>query len=693
MNIYFVASQDGKVFGWGQTTRSFNERHKDGDWAKFHNYLKARGEELVLLGWWEDVNILDTDIHKFLLTLPHIRKYAEWFSHKTTLDIIKNQVEQKFFSETPEKKDTLKLFKHQQEFVTQAQADYLEFLLFAKCRAGKSVMTLSHIVDKGFKATLVVSRYTSPRQSWGDDSSNFSNFSNIVFIDLNDSDYLKQLTYWYNTDKQIILWACVQSRKTLNLPIDIDLLVYDEAHIGYNSKQWNKLREATNCPVLYVTGTAYKMVWDFDSARRFIYSYFEEQLDKKNGLNDRPSMQVLLAIYESELYQKLFGSDPDAMKNIFRVDDEGNFVEPALVQEFVTNYFGTQRNLRPKDRLLKNSTHMYITLPSVAACYAMAELLKSTRFAPLVATGDANVDADDINKHIAENSNGSCILTRTANVLGVTARDVDTIINCAEGSSIEFWTQFAFRGGSGDHDWQVIDFCPQRCLESLRSAYTSACELSPHIQDYEFTDYVSIIEWNGGFNELSADRVIEILAADVGNAVRLISGVSIDLEKLNELDFGLELQASSSDSKVKEEIVNDNGANGKSNKKLLSQVDKDIEKTCCKNYTTVKEILKRVSIVLYHAIKSGQPMNSIDAVLSSEHYQPVTLDRENILRNALDNKCINQKTLSMCISGAYVDIQHAIKKDERRALHDLAHSAQQYMSIPVDCMDNMFADL
>ena len=154
MNIYLIASEDHKVFGVGQTERTFEERHKDGDWAKFHNYLKARGEKLVLLGWWEGSAYLDTEIHEYLKKLPNIRKYAEWFSHKTTLDIIKNIITEKFFTATPEKKETLRLAKHQKEFVAKAGKDYLEFLLFAKCRAGKSIMTLSHIVDKGFKATL-----------------------------------------------------------------------------------------------------------------------------------------------------------------------------------------------------------------------------------------------------------------------------------------------------------------------------------------------------------------------------------------------------------------------------------------------------------------------------------------------------------------------------------------------------------
>ena len=691
MNIYLVSTLDGKVFGVGQTTRSFAERHKDGDWAKLHNYFKARGEELVLVGWWEDTSVLDTEIHKFLLTLPNIRKYAEWFTHKTTLDIIKNIIEEKFFPTTPEKKDTLRLAKHQKEFVSKAGKDYLEFLLFAKCRAGKSVMTLSHIVDKGHKVTLVVARYTSPMQSWKNDTKDFSNFSNLVFINLKDKDYKKQIEYWYNTDKQLILWSTVQGqRQTLNLPVDVDLLVYDEADHGYNTDQWNKLREATNCPVLYVTGTAYKIVWDFADSQRYIYSYYEEQLDKKRGLNNRPSMEVILAEYESAQYQAIYGDDPDAMKNIFNVDNEGNFVDEALVQEFVTSKFAVQRHLRPGNRLLKDSTHLYITLPSKAACNAFAEYMKGTRFAPLVAHGDAKVNADRINKHIEENPNGSCILTRCANVRGVTAKKVDTIINCAEGSSIEFWTQFAFRGGSGEHDWQVIDFCPERCLESLRQTYVAACDTSPEVAEYDFVDYVAITEWNEQFTTLSAESVNEILAADVGNAIRLVSGLvtTMNFDNLRDLDFNLDIKPIGSNV-AKSIKLNDNNANGKTNKERVNELSKSDKDEIYQKIEVVQAILERVPLVLYHAIHSEQVMNNIDSVISSSHYQPVTMDEENILQMALQHNVINRESLSNRISKAYVDVQHSINQDDMQTLAELSQSTQSQQLIPVELFEQL----
>jgi len=692
MNIYMIATQDHKVFGVGQTKRSFEDRHKDGDWAKFHNYLKARDEELELIGWWEDVDIVDHDIHKFLVNQPHIRKYAEWFKHKSTLDIIKHQVEEEFFTETPEVKGELNLRQHQTEFVNKARTDYEEFLLFAKCRAGKSVMVLSHIVDTNRKVSLVVSRYTSPSQSWRDDSQNFSNFDNLVFIDVNDKDYIEQIDYWYNTDKQIILWACVQSRKILNLPVDVDLLVYDEAHVGYNSTQWNKLREVTDCPVLYVTGTAYKMVWDFSDSDRFIYSYFEEQRDKKLGLNDRPSMNVTLAKYQSSKYQDLFGDDPDAMKNLFGVDDNGDFIEPDLVREFVSNYFTVQRHLRSKDRLLKGSTHLYITLPSVSACYAFAEYLKTTRFTPLVVTGDSKNDSVDINKHIEENENGSAILTRTANVLGVTASKVDTIINCAEGSSIEFWTQFAFRGGSSDNDWRVIDFVPQRCLESLRQTFVASCDTSPEVSEYDLLDYVNVSEWSDGFTTLTQDQVYEILSEDVGNSVRLVSGIvnSLDFGKLRDLDIDLNLDPSG-DSKAKSVVLNDNGGNGRTNVKRVNELTKSEKDDIYQKIDTIQAILERFPLVMFHIVRSGQSINNLNSILDSEHYVPVTFDDDRIIDKALEYGIIDRKSLSYRINQAGVDVQHAVNKDDVNALYELSVSSEPQLKISPELFDDLLS--
>ena len=694
-NLYMLASEDLKVFCFGQTERPLEERHKDGDWAKFHNYLKARGEKLIVIGWWEGVPVLDTWVHDWLKIQPTIRKFAEWFSHKVDLYILANRIEKKFFPETPKTKEDLTLKKHQQQFVDKVLSsweEWKEFLLFAKCRAGKSIMVLSAIARKGVKVSLIVSRYTSPIQSWREDSENFSEYNNLVFIDLSQKDYLEQIEYWYNTDKQLVLWTTVQgNNRWKKIPCDVDLIVYDEAHHGYGSKQFKELRKKFDCKVLFVTGTAFDMIWDFSESNSYTYSYFEEQLDKKQGLNNAPSMRVVLAKYDTDSYQKLYGDDPDAMKNLFSMnEDKTDFLEPSLVQDFYATYFGDQKFLKPKDRLLNGKFHIYMALPSVAACHASAKYLEKTKFSPLVVTGDAKKDPDSIRKHVAENEY-SIILTVSANVLGVTVREIDTVINATEGESLNFWTQFAFRGGSSDRDWDVIDFCPQRSLNSLRETFIAACDNAPQISEFNMLDFVSITEWSDGFESISQDQVASILASDVSNTISMVSGTvrGMDYEKLAHCQFNLNI-FSTEKQKDNKRVVNENGANGKSNLKREGEASekKDNSELLAKK-ETIRSILERVPLTIYHCIKSDSVPNSIADVLNSEHYIHNTLDSEGIIAELVHEGVIDAKCFSYRINQAVVDIQHAMKEDECKTLEKLACTWKDHQSMPVELVDEL----
>lgn len=698
-NLYMLASEDLKVFCFGQTERPLEERHKDGDWAKFHNYLKAREEKLILIGWWEGVPVLDTWVHDWLKIQPTIRKSAEWFSHKVDLYILANRIEKKFFPETPKTKKDLTLKKHQQQFIGKILSsweEWKEFLLFAKCRAGKSIMVLSAIVRKGVKVTLVVSRYTSPSDSFEKDSENFSEYNNLVFIDLSQKDYLEQIDYWYNTDKQLVLWTTVQGSNRWNkIPCDVDLIVYDEAHQGYNSSQFKKLCKKFDCQVLYVTGTAFDMVWDFSESNSFKYSYFEEQLDKKLGLNNAPSMRVILAKYDTDAYKKLYGDDPDAMKNLFCMnEDKSDFMQPSLVQDFYATYFSDQKHLKPNDRLLNGKFHIYMALPSVAACHASVKYLKKTKFAPLVVTGDTKENPDTIRKHVAENEY-SIILTVSANVLGLTVKDIDTVINATEGESINFWTQFAFRGGSSDRDWDVIDFCPQRCLNSLREAFIAACDNNPQISEFNMLDFVSIAEWSNGFETMTQDQVASILASDVTNTISLVSNIvnSMDMGKLANCEFNLSL-LSKEKSKGSKKVVNDNGANGKGNVQRDGEgAEKQDNSIVLTKKETIRAILERVPLTIYHCIKSGIIPNSVHSLINSDHYIYNTLDAEKIIEQLIDEEIIDAKAFSFRINQAVIDIQHSINIDECQTLEKLSCSRQSQQSMPVKLIDDLFDDL
>ena len=647
----------------------------------------------------------DKEFHKHLLKRGYKKTRddadREWFY--ITVEDATYELEQYLGSVSVDKiAETRKLYKHQQEFVSKILSNWeqwKEFLLFAKCRAGKSTMVLTAIVESGVKVTLVVARYKSPEQSWREDTK-LKNFENLVYVDLSKKGYEDEIQKYLNTDKQIILWGCIQGiNKLTNLPCKVDLIVYDEAHQGYSSSQWIKLQNTYDCKVLYVTGTAYKLQFDFDKSNSYTYSYFEEQLDAKNGLSQGrviPKLKLFVAQYLSEEYQKIFGDDPAAMKNIFNTLPDGEFVNPFLVKEFVDMYFSNQRILRPQDRIFKDSTHIYATLPSVAACHAFAKYVTGTRFSPLVVTGETKEDADTINAHIEKNPCGTIILTRSANVLGVTAPKIDTVVNMTEGKALEFYVQFAFRGGSGDKDWSLFDFVPERAIRAFSSIYTEACDANPNLAEYMFGDFIDVFSWSNGFNQLSNDHINDILAINIEDTISLSSNFvdRMDSNILKSIECSTNLQAGEHPHYKADEIeVNFNGTNNKTNKQRIGEKsEREIEINETKEQ--VREYLKRLPLAVFHCVRNGIPTTNINSFLESEHYIHNTQDVDGVL-----NKYFNlthgaeTRRFAYRLNQITTNIKSSIKKNELGTLEKLSHSGQMHQVLDVQFIEDLLLNI
>ena len=705
MNIYFVCSPDRKVFAWGQTTRSYKERHKDTDWNKLRTYLTARGEDLVLIAWYENVDIVDHDIHKFLKKTPGIPfpKRGEWSSYNEkmhSIDSIKGIVEEEFFISEKKERDVFEPYPYQKEFVAKAQGEWLEFLLFAKCRAGKSAMTLNHIVESHRKVSLLVSYRKSPSDSWFEDATRFDVFKNIRVIDMKDSSWKSDLNYYLqNPELQIVLWSTVQGLqrgrlKQLKELTDINLLILDESHIGNSAKQFQNVRnQLITTPCLSISGTAYNQIWQYPEENTFVYSYFEEQLDNKLGVykNLRPKMNVKVVKYQSDMYKTIYGEDPDAMKNIFCIED-GEFINKDLVRDFIQKYFAPQVHIRNrKDRLFGSSQHMLMCLPSVEACHLFSRMIESY-YLPFVVTGETGRRSDDIEKFIRENIEGKTItLTYEANVLGVTQELWDTIVNAKEGKSAEFWTQFAFRGGSGDKDWDVIDFCPQRSLESLIQYYVTSSERNPALLDYNLVDFVPIYEFDNGFRELSQEEISSIVASDANASVRIVSSIlsSLDYNKLKDFEMNIELNSSSKDS-LKSVTVNDNDTNGKSNKVKLSPKNKG-DKELLLKLKTLKSITDSIPLIQFYELKEGKRIQNTTSLLTSDLYAKITQDTDNCLARAFDEGLLNLKSFTHRLIQSSTQVESSMNQDEMMTLFKLSISKGSNRTIPLELLDNMYS--
>lgn len=706
-NIYFIVPNfevPHLVIGCGETKQDLVDgRLAMGDHSKARAMLAAispDGEgDYEVIAFFKNFNGRDHDIHDFLRRLSNAKKHSEVFAfrgnHSFTKEIIVEMCRQEFSLDgnDSKKKSKFNPRPYQAEFIKKASKEYSEFLLWAKCRAGKSVMVLSHILDRKFKCALVVSRFKSPEQSWQNDSKNFIDFDHFRYINLSDKNWKEQLEYWSQVEGvQVLLWSTIQglANKIKDIP-QVDFLCYDECHNGYGAKQWKEIRSALkDVPCMYVSGTAFKQASDFSKDNTFIYSYFDEQLDVQRGVFHRGKMHVIITKYESEEYRKIYGDAADAMKNIFAIQD-GKFIHEGLVIDFVHNYLSTQRHIRnPKDRLLNDTRHAYLLMPSAEACHLIAEYIKD--YSPLVVTGDVNVDADMINKHVAENTK-TMIITRWANVLGVTVKEIDTVINCSEGESTEFWIQGASRGGSGDHDYKVIEFSPQKCLESMRLSYSIACDSNPELVNHTYTEFVSVSEWVQGFTQLTQDQINQITACDIADTRSLIASAvyHIDMEKLNEFDMNLDLKSSTSDI-AKSVEVNDNDSNGKTNLKKECKSPSVQNKELSRKKESIKSILEAIPLTILYELRSGKNANSVENVLKSDYYISSTGDDQNIIERCLEEGLIDYNRLMHRISQASVDISIAMKNSFSDTLDTLSVSSKEQRSIPFDMFSEMIGD-
>lgn len=690
-------------FNLGETHFTWEERHRGRDYGKAKQVVTQLDSGYVRVSWWEGVftrtdkdHHHDSIIHAWLLTLPGIKKIGqetfEFDLKLYTLEIIAQMIYEKFFSGKEEVYEVFDPRPYQNKFLQKIstawkQKQYLEFLLFAKCRAGKSAMVLKHIVDSNYKLSIVCSRQKSPEGSWKNDAKRF--FPTIKYISVKDPSWEVQLAYWMERDVNIVLWGTVQSIiKRLDKISNVDFLAFDEAHIGGTADQFVQVRNTLNTRTCYISGTAHKLCWMFpEEDQKFVYTYFDEQLDVQRGVFKRPKMNIAFAKYQTSAYQELFGNDPDAMKNIFTMKGD-KFLHESLVREFIHNYFGPQREIRIGDRLLKGTYHM-MAMPSVKACHAFQELV-DCYYPALVVTSDTKNDQDDINRFLDEHPK-ALIITQSANVLGVTAKKIDTVINCRGGESIEFWTQFAFRGGSGDHDWWVIDFDAQRCLRAIHTAFQLACDNNPSLSQYSVVDFTNIHEWNDGFQLLSKEMLEDALAADVEGSISTITSIVESLDLSNISDFNLKIKTDLS-TVMKEVQLNDNGANNKSCVERETECAKKSDDLDTLKKQTVKALLESIPLTMFYIIRNGQNVYSIKDVIGSEVYPSVTGDNEGILEEVIGKNPHSIELLTRRIGIVSNSIQKSMRDSVSNTINELSVSAQTQQCIPVELFDFMIND-
>ena len=676
---YFAATEFGpNIFRCGMTKngRSPYERWQDSDYNKCAKPSQFAHE------FYELGDHLDHEVHALLKKCPGINlrldmfKSPEIFECEFGLDHAKQLVESLIAVLTGMAsviRKPLDSRPYQANFIKQFLNSVGDFCLFAKCRSGKSAMTMLAATESNYYSVLVVSYRTSAANSWRSDAQTYTQLQEWDVIDLATEGWQKAIQTSKTAGRRQLLVSTVQRQnekfgylKKLNsvYPEGVDLLALDECHIGGESAQFEKLkRGVVYGRLLEISGTAYRTIWKYPRENVFVWGYVEEQRAKAEGYawaQKLPKMELILARYSAENLQQVYGNEPDALKNVFAVTEEGKFQDPASVQGFLRKYFSYGAQVHKKQQMLRSSQHIVMTLPSVAACHLFAEALKQfgSPLSPLVITGESGNTQEDILHHVRNNETTIC-LTRWANVVGVTVPQWDTVIHGCEYQSAEFWVQFAFRGGSTPlNSWKVIDFAPERALSSILEMSAVTATVTDEDTDSvlrSFLEFADIFEFDNGYTQLDYATVLQSVNVGVETAKALTNGVVSATrvgENIEALAWGFSDLDKISDRTEVAEVLNSNGTGSQGNVQLQKAEagNNELNKLAKETLLRVKTAVSKLDDVVLSEILFDNKVTTLPQLLRAESFELVTGCHPDLFQVAIDNGWVNERLLVTTVS-------------------------------------------
>jgi superfamily II DNA or RNA helicase len=676
---YFVATEFGPNFfrfGMTKNGRSPYERwSEDGDYRKCGNPAQFDHE------FYELEDKLDHDIHNLLKKCPGIRVASHdivrspevfecEFGLKHAKELVESLIAVVVGKAQPIRKP-LDPRPYQQNFVDQFKSTTGDFCLFAKCRSGKSAMTLLAATQCDYRSVLVASYRTSAANSWRDDAVTYTPFYEWDVIDLSSKNWEEQIVVSQKANRRQLLVSTVQRQNEKfgyieNVrelyPNGLDLLALDECHIGGESDQFAKLKAGIRYGrLLEISGTAYKASWHYDKVHKFVWGYVEEQRAKREGYSwakHMPSMELIMVKYDSQKLQEIYKDEPDAMKCLFSVE-EGEWKDRGSIESFIGKYFAHGSQVHKSQKLLHGSRHILMALPSMEACALFEKTFNKTGLpwtALDITSGSGNEQAD-ILEHIKNHPQGTVCLTRWANVVGVTVPQWDTVINAAEGASAEFWVQLAFRGGSIDQNvfpeedrrksWRVIDFVPERSLESILEmvSTTSAAQddTRPDSAPRTFLEFADVFEFDNGLVQLDYEQLLSrgFLGATTAQAeCRAAMQEVVVGDNLEVVAWAFEGLDKVKAETIVSETINENGTSGQGNLQLqrTNQLTSDErEKLRRETLAAVKAAIGKFGAVIANGLLYGKDLSTLPQLLSYDKFELYTGCSPHLIELVIDN--------------------------------------------------------
>ena len=474
------------------------------------------------------------------------------------------------------------------------------FLWNAKMRFGKTFATYQLAKKLGWKRILVLTFKPAVQSAWDEDLKTHVDFAGWQFISRNGLQYEEA-----NSGQPIVCFGSFQDFLGKNSAggikpknewvhtINWDCVIFDEYHYGSWRESAKELFEAEdkkeikfaegegidyfsedNMPIttnayLYLSGTPFRAIssGEFIEEQIFNWTYSDEQRAKKEwvGTNNPyaslPRMVLLTYQLPDAIRQIAMQGEFDEFDlNIFfsadGEEDEAKFIFENEVQKWLdlirgsfseTNIdnlkLGAKKPPMPFSdvSLLNLLSHTFWFLPTVSACYAMANLLqkKQNRFyhdyKVIVAAGNqAGLGVEALPPVYQSMSDPLKTKTITLScgklTTGVSVKPWTGILMLRNSSSPETYFQAAFRVQTPwviknpddlspnqtqilKEECYVFDFAPDRALRQIAdySCRLNMNETNPEKKVEEFISFLPVLAYDGSsMKQIDAAGILDI---------------------------------------------------------------------------------------------------------------------------------------------------------------------------------------
>ena len=501
-----------------------------------------------------------------------------------------------------------------------AERGRLRFLWNAKMRFGKTFAAYKLAQEMGWTRILVLTYKPAVQDAWESDLRNHEDFAGWSFVGNRDrfrGDTVPEQTVWMSSYQALFSRNAegeAPARLDLLFSTEWDAVFIDEYHYGAHRDQARDLtEEAAPDPDgfegdlarirsghrIYLSGTPFRALasGEFTEDEIFNWTYTDEQRakaawDPSRGPNPyAPLPQMIMMSYklpdrivqeteEGELdLDAFFAAEveegPDGPRARFRNEEQ-----VALWLDFIcgtglarSELAEEERNRSPmpfKDGKLKPYLeHTFWYLPSVAACHAMAGLLKGhpvfRAYQPVIAAGpEAGIGIDALGPVRAAIETHPLTITLSCGKLttGVTVPEWSAVFMLRGMRSPESYFQTAFRAQSPrvlthptdpgsslilKDKCYVFDFDPRRALghaaqycHDLDRAVAERTGARPDIEARmrEFLEHLPVLcHINGVMDEVDAATAIDIVTSGTGTAMLARRFMSARMVRVNQLSM------------------------------------------------------------------------------------------------------------------------------------------------------------